>query len=256
MRWQPQHNYPDSSVHFDARPGTGGVSGDAGVRPTPVVGAGVTTLASGAAFLVGVGEDSCTNQDPPSGDRWCAFTMPSSFIGGDDLWVINVTKAAAGTPIKCDVSDLNCLLLTSTLYTGDLTLHSFFGDTLIFYADSARHSGGVRLASGNERGPPVDHNALPGGCAGHQTTDAVRCLQNPDNTTVTGRTTFDLSAGFVTVDGKALLPKVTTFIAALATDPASTSAATHRRVTAPIFRVTEPGSPGRRDPIRPAPRRS
>src|SRR5882757_4561181 len=64
------NNYPDSSVHFDARSGTGGGSGDAGVRPTPAVGDGVATLASGAAFLVGIGDDSCTNQDPPSGDRW------------------------------------------------------------------------------------------------------------------------------------------------------------------------------------------
>jgi hypothetical protein len=222
------NNYPDSSVHFDARPGTGGVSGDAGVRPTPVVGTGVTTLASGAAFLVGVGEDSCTNQDPPSGDRWCAFTMPSSFIGGDDLWVINVTKAAAGTPIKCDVSDLNCLLLTSTLYTGDLTVHGFFGDTLIFYADVGQSTAAAyawRPGAGMNSARRLTTNALLGGCAGHQTTDAVRCLQNPDNTTVTGRTTFDLSAGFVTVGGNTPLPKVTTFIATLSTDPASTAAA-------------------------------
>ena len=222
------NNYPDSSVRFDAHPGTGGVSGDAGVRPTPIVGAGVTTLVSGAAFLVGVGEDSCTNQDPPSGDRWCAFTMPSSFIGGDDLWVINVTKAAAGTPIKCDVSDLNCLLLTSTLYTGDLTLHGFFGDTLIFYADAGQTTAAAYAwRPGMNSARRLTPNALPGGCAGHQTTDAVRCLQNPDNTTVTGQTTFDLSAGFVTVGGvNTLLPKVTTFIAALTTDPGSASAGT------------------------------
>lgn len=212
------NNYPDASVQFDARPGTGGLSGDAGVRPTPAVGDSVATLVSGAAFLVGVGQDSCTNQDPPSGDRWCAFTMPSSFIGGDDLWVINVTKAAAGTPIKCDVSDLNCLLLTSALYTGDLTAHGFFGDTLIFYADA---SSAYAWRPGMTSARRLTTTALLGGCAGADTTDAVRCLQNPDNTTVTGRTTFDLSAGYVTGSGNGLLPKVATFIAALATDPAS-----------------------------------
>src|SRR5882757_4637816 len=104
-----KNNYPDSSVHFDARADRNNTI-DAGTRPPPAVGDGVSTLATGAAFLVGFGSDSCTNQDPPSGDRWCAFTMPSSFLGGNDLWVVNVTKAAAGTAIRCDVSDLNCLL--------------------------------------------------------------------------------------------------------------------------------------------------
>lgn len=218
------NNYPDSSVHFDARPGTGGGSGDAGVRPTPAVGDGVTTLATGAALLIGSGDNSCTNQDPPSGDRWCAFTMPSTFAGGNDLWVINVTRAAAGTAIKCDVSDLNCLRLTSTLYTGDLTLHSFFGDTLIFYADVGQTTASAYAwRPGMNAARRLTNLAPPGGCLGHPTTDAVRCVQNPDNTTVTTQTTLDLTAGYVTVGVTTPLPKVTTFIASLSTDPASTT---------------------------------
>jgi len=222
------HNtYPDSSVHFDARSGTGGVSGDAGVRPTPPVGDGVTTLASGAALLIGVGDDSCTSQDPPSGDRWCAFTMPSTFAGGNDLWVINVSKAAAGTAIKCDVSDLNCLRLSSTLYTGDLTLHGFFGDTLIFYADvGANSASAYAWRPGMTSARRLTNAAPPGGCVGHATTDAVRCVQNPDSTTTAGQTTLDLTAGYVTVGGNTPLPKVTTFIASVSTDPASTTAVT------------------------------
>ncbi len=219
--------YPDPSVHFDAGPGTGGGRGDAGVRPTPAVGDGVTTLASGAALLVGVGEDSCTNQDPPSGDRWCAFTMPSTFIGGNDLWVINVSKAAAGTAIRCDVSDLNCLLLSSTLYTGDLTLHTFFGDTLIFYADVGQTTASAYAwRPGMTSARRLTNRAPPGGCVGHTKTDAVRCVQNPDSTTVTGQTTLDLSAGFVTVGGNTPLPKVTTLIASLSSDPQSTATVT------------------------------
>jgi hypothetical protein len=221
------NNYPDSSVHFDARSGTGGGSGDAGMRPTPPVGDGVTTLATGAAFLVGIGDDSCTNQDPPSGDRWCAFTMPSTFAGGNDLWVINVTKAAAGTQIKCDVSDLNCLRLSSTLYTGDLTLHGFFGDTLIFYADVGQTTASAYAwRPGMTSARRLTNVAPPGGCVGHATTDAVRCVQNPDNTTVSGQTTLDLTAGYVTVGGNTPLPKVATFIASVSTDPASTTAVT------------------------------
>ena len=221
------NNYPDSSLNFNARPGTGGGSGGAGVRPTPAVGDGVTTLANGAAFLVGTGDNSCTNQDPPSGDRWCAFTMPSTFAGGNDLWVINVTKAAAGTAIKCDVSDLNCLRLSSTLYTGDLTLHGFFGDTLIFYADVGQTTASAYAWRPGMMGARrLTNVAPPGGCLGHPTTDAVRCVQNPDNTTVTGQATLDLTAGCVTVGGNTPLPKVATFIAAVSTDPASTTTGT------------------------------
>ncbi len=217
------NNYPDSSVHFDASADRGNTA-DTATRPTPAIGDGVTTLASGAALLIGIGDDSCTNQDPPSGDRWCAFTMPSSFLGGSDLWVINASKAAAGTPIHCDVSDLNCLLLTSTLYTGDLTVHSFFGDTLIFYADVGQTTASAYAwRPGMTSARRVSSNAPPNGCVGHPTTDAVRCLQNPDSTTVTGQTTLDLTAGYVTVGGNTLLPKVATLIAALSTDPVSTT---------------------------------
>ncbi len=217
------NNYPDSSVHFDSS--TGGNNADTGTRTIPPVGDGVTTLASGAAFLVGLGDNSCTNQDPPSGDRWCAFTMPSSsFLGGNDLWVIDVTKAAAGTAIRCDVSDLNCLLLTSTLYTGDLTIHGFFGDTLIYYADVGQTSASAYgWRPGMTSARRLSTNAPPNGCLGHPTTDAVRCLQNQDNTTVSGQTTFDLTAGYLTVGGNTPLPKVATIIAQLSTDPASTT---------------------------------
>src|SRR5262249_57230927 len=71
---------------------------------------------------------------------WCAFTKPGSQLGFDELWVINVTKAAAGTPIRCDTTDSNCLRLTSGLFSDPnpntgFRIHGFDGDTLIYYAE-------------------------------------------------------------------------------------------------------------------------
>jgi hypothetical protein len=218
--------YPDASPQFDAQ-GGGGSTVDAGTRPPPAVGNDVTALASGPAFLVGSGTDSCTNQDPPSGDRWCAFTLPSSFPGGDDLWVINVTQAMAGKPIKCDVSDLNCLLLSSTLYTGDLTVHAFTGDTLVFYADTGSSVGSAYAwRPGMLAARLLTTRAPLGQCAAHPKNDTVRCLQNPDNTTVTGQTLVDLSADHLSPIVTTPLPKVATFIVSLTSDPVSTAQST------------------------------
>jgi hypothetical protein len=215
------HNpYPDASVFFDARSDTGNAV-DAGVRPPPVVGDGVTQLAAGSALLVGLGSDSCTNQDPPSGDRWCAFALPSaSFPGRTDLWAINVSRAISlpAKQIHCDVSDLDCLLLTSTLYSGDLTVHGFFGDTLIYYADTGQTVGSAYAwRPGMTAGRRISSNVPLGLCTGQPKSDAVRCLQNPDSTTVAGQTTVDLVAG--NVGGTAALPKIATLIATLTTDP-------------------------------------
>ena len=217
------HNsYPDASVFFDGRPDNGGAGG--AVRPPPPVGDGVKVLAPGPALLIGIGSDSCTSQDPPSGDRWCAFALPSTFLGGTDLWAINVTHAIAGKQIRCDVSDLDCLLLTSTLYSGDLTVHGFVGDTLVYYADTGQSVGSAYAwRPGMTAARRLSSNVPLGLCTGQAKGDAVRCLQNPDSTTVVGQTSLDLTAGNISVGGTAPLPKVATLIATLTTDPPSSA---------------------------------
>src|SRR5947207_2149811 len=58
--------------------------------------------------------------------------------GSADRWVINVTRAAAGRPITCDGTDVNCLRLTSGLFNDPSSgwrIHGFDGDTLIYYAE-------------------------------------------------------------------------------------------------------------------------
>src|SRR4029079_2188926 len=77
----------------------------------------------------------CTNQVPYSTDRWCAFTKPATSLGNNELWVINATQAAAGTVIKCNTTDPNCLRLTRGLLNDSqfrFRIHRFDGDTLIF----------------------------------------------------------------------------------------------------------------------------
>ncbi len=87
----------------------------------------------GQAWLVG-GQDGCTNAVPPASfERWCAFTRKQ------ELWVVNATRGARGM-IKCDGSDPDCLLMTSTLALGyegiyEYTRPRFHGDMLLYYAD-------------------------------------------------------------------------------------------------------------------------
>jgi hypothetical protein len=213
--------YPDASVDFDAkgdapRVDTGTTTPDAG--SPPVVGPGSRALVTGPALLVGNGPDSCTNQEQATGDRWCAFARPSTFLGATDLWVVNVSKAAAGTSIKCDASDLNCLLLTSSLNDSSLAIHRFFGDTLIYYADSGARSG---PAYGWRPGMTAGRKLIGAAglqCIGHTKTDTVLCFDNADDTTVAGQTSVDVIAGSMSAGGTALLPKVSTILVSLATD--------------------------------------
>jgi hypothetical protein len=213
------HNsYPAPTVTFDAgRPDTTSSVPDAGTVAPPVVGPGSQRLLLGAALLVGTGPDSCTNQDPSTGDRWCAFALPSTFLGGTDLWVMNVSKAiGSDKPIQCDASDLNCLLLTSTLNDGDLTVHRFFGDTLIYYADTGANGGPVYgWRPGMTAGRRMTDAATGLQCVGHPSTDAVFCYQNLDTTTVAGQATADVLAGKLSVGAPAALPKVVTLFVGL-----------------------------------------
>src|SRR5205085_12683758 len=76
---------------------------------------------------------------------WCAFSrpLPGASPGGTtgELWVLNVSKALAGTVPICDGSSADCVRLTAALWTGTAvygdshpSAHRFEGDTLIFHA--------------------------------------------------------------------------------------------------------------------------
>jgi hypothetical protein len=218
----------------DGGAGAGG-SGDAG---SPMAGAGSTMIVPGNIFLIG-----CSNQTPASGDRWCAMAMQSVFQGQADLWVVNVSKAAAGTAISCSGSDPNCLRLSTNLFLDQSNAcaqngqcsgtTSFDGDTLIYYADPgstfvapSTTSDGTGFIGPVYAWRPgwVGGRALVGDtglqCFGHPKTDSAACVSNFDSTTSTTQTTVDLSAGKVpATDGAAPLPKVETVIYQASTDP-------------------------------------
>ena len=101
-------------------------------------------LVPGAARLLGNYEvERCSRSGAgTAADIFCAFSLPT--VGGrTELWVINVTKVAAGAAIPCDGSSPDCRRLTENLWTGTpiwgpshpLT-HRFEGDTLFFHADA------------------------------------------------------------------------------------------------------------------------
>ncbi|HET6284773.1 MAG TPA: hypothetical protein VFH73_27705 [Polyangia bacterium] len=213
---------PDASPGVDGNQDRGGFDGiaptdgplptvDVPPRPEPQMGAGSRLLVKEPdAILVGNGQNSCTNQVPASGDRWCAFTKPSSFLGLDDLWVINVSKAAEGKTISCTGSDVNCLRLTSALFTGDITLHGFDGDSLIYYAEN---TGGMTFLGTVYAWRPgwTQPRKITNGtgviCGGHPTSDSAYCFGNRDDK-VADQVSYDLNAGQLKDADVSILPKV------------------------------------------------
>jgi hypothetical protein len=140
-----------SSSKPDAGSGTGGsISGSAGTGGSSAGSGGGGAAGSGTAganptgSLVLPGQDwvlldngaPCTNEVGATGDRWCAIQVSPTATGVGPLWVINVSKAAAGTSINCaSGTDPNCLKLLPTLTEDPLLYHpnGFNGDTLIYY---------------------------------------------------------------------------------------------------------------------------
>ncbi|HXU79952.1 MAG TPA: hypothetical protein VN914_01055 [Polyangia bacterium] len=105
----------------------------------------VHKLVNGPLGLVGRTTTGCSSgvaKPGISADVWCAFYRAGG-QGGTELWVLNVSKAAA-RPVACDGASPECLRLTTNLWTGDPLfnaahpgIHGFEGDTLIIYADAS-----------------------------------------------------------------------------------------------------------------------
>jgi hypothetical protein len=200
------------------------------VEPPPAPGDGSKLVLGGSVTLIGSGADSCTNQTPAPGDRWCGFTKPSSNLGFDELWVINVTAAAAGTPIKCDTSDPNCLRLTSGLFSEQnsdgspsFRIHGFDGDTLIYYAElgpTARTSF-IGPVWGWRPGWPRGHKLTSDTgvvCNGHPKKAVAVCFEGADVATTQGSLFFELHAGPIAPTDTKPLPLVDKVLTAVDTD--------------------------------------
>jgi hypothetical protein len=210
----------------DAQPGAGPEGGaDAAPKPPPVAGQGAALVVPGTAFLVGHGLDSCTNARPAAGDRWCAFARP----GGDrwELWVLDVTKAAAGGVVACDGTDASCLRLSTHLYESQMTGlvdHGFNGDTLIYGetpdpGESSNPFLGVIWAW--RPGWPAGRSLTSSQglfCTGHPTSDAALCFDNRSGDGQIADLTVDLLAGRLPAAGASGLPKMDALVLVTPTD--------------------------------------
>jgi len=114
--------------------GVGGTGGAGGALP-PAMPTGSLVFQGNLAALINNGPP-CTGEMDATGDRWCAFFTP---LGGypADLYVVNVSKAAAGTSITCGTTDPNCLHLTNTFTQDSSHVALFAGDTLVYYDGTA-----------------------------------------------------------------------------------------------------------------------
>jgi hypothetical protein len=161
---------------------------DGGARDGAAGGPAQKRLVSGRARLVG-GPLSACSQPKGSADRWCAFTKPAAApIGATELWVIDVTKAIAGT-VACQQSNAACLKLTSALWTGTPDAgvvhplaHHFDGENLIFYASApvtAQAFNGPIFAW-RPGWPEAKQLSGPNGysCEGHSSADAALCIED------------------------------------------------------------------------------
>jgi len=113
--------------------GTAGTGGTGGTGNVPVAPTGAAVFRGRLPKLLNSGP-ICTFEEGATGDRWCGFfadttTTPISV----ELFVVNVTKAAAGVPITCGFPDPNCLKLTSASFQDPSHPEMFQGDTLIYY---------------------------------------------------------------------------------------------------------------------------
>jgi hypothetical protein len=216
---------PEEAQASDAGGAAGdGATADAAPKPPPVAAEGSRHVVPGAAFLVGHGLDSCTNASAPGGDRWCAFARPAGDY--NELWVLDVTKAAAGG-VACDGSDASCLRLSTRLYENRATGygdHGFDGDTLIYGETTDRGAAtspflGVIWAW--RPGWPSGRSLTSSAglfCMGHPASDAALCFDNRKGDGMIVDLTVDLLAGHLPAAGQSGLPRMDALLLVTPTD--------------------------------------
>ena len=179
---------------------------------------------AGVVQLVGSGPDTCTNQVLATTDRWCAFAKPAATLGNFELWVIDVSKVAVGVTVKCDMTDANCLRLSTGLYsdpTNGFRVEGFDGDTLTYSeVPTSSANGFIGAISAWRPGWAAGRRLTSSSgvvCNGHRATDAAICIENPV-TDASGNTTAELHAGLLDGQTGGTLPIVDTLLVSAATD--------------------------------------
>ena len=159
-------------------------------KPPPMSGGGNVLLFAGTSQLLSSGPP-CTGEAGATGDRWCAFISQSkTTLGNIDLFVVNVSRAAAGTNITCGspIGDPNCLRLTGGFFeeSAPPVSHAAFfrGDTLVYF-DLTGAPYGWRPGMANGR--MLAANVTPGDvhdCLPATKGTGLLCLQGPLDGTV------------------------------------------------------------------------
>ena len=199
--------------------GLGGAGGGTGGSPAMPTGASV--FQGTQASLLDLGAP-CTSEEGATGDRWCAIIAPSPTAPTSAaLFVVNVTKSAAGTPITCGATDANCIDLTDSF--GEDTNHPalFRGDTLVYYDATTGTPFGWRpgMAAGKALATlSADADAV---CTPSTKGSAIACLRvlptamqtDPNNTLL-----VDILAGHLEGAATPPLARVDTVIAASSAD--------------------------------------
>ncbi|HVU50525.1 MAG TPA: hypothetical protein VHL80_07545 [Polyangia bacterium] len=216
---------PADAETAPAGPGDAADAADATPKPPPVASPASRLVVPGDATLVGHGADSCTNEAGATGDRWCAFARPDGQVF--ELWVLDVTKAAAGAPIVCDGSDASCLRLSERLFKSRAAGFSdagFNGDTLIYgETTDAGESVTPFLGAlwgwrpGMAGGQPLTSD-LGIACVGQARSDAALCFENRTGDGVVTDLTVDLLAGRLSSAGASGLPRMDTLLLTATTD--------------------------------------
>jgi len=113
--------------------GTGGAAGTGGTGNVAAAPTGTPVFRGRLPKLLNSGP-ACTFEAAATGDRWCGFFADTTATPiSVELFVVNVTKAAAGVPITCGLPDPNCLKLTAASFQDPSHPEMFQGDTLIYY---------------------------------------------------------------------------------------------------------------------------
>jgi hypothetical protein len=215
----PTAGYADARSFDSGIPdATSGDADSAGTRPGPMSGLGNILVAGGPATLLQNGPP-CTGEVGATGDRWCAFSSPSSSsIGNVNLFVVNVSQAASGVKITCGggTVDRNCLKLTGGFFeeANAPVSHAalFQGDTLVYF-DLTGTPYGWRAGMPNGRVLALDivagdiRNCLPA-----RRGTAVFCVRDLVGSPTATETQSDVLAGRLDGPSDPPLRKVDTVI--------------------------------------------
>lgn len=208
--------------------GAGGTGTGGSAPPT-----GTRVLQGTQAALLDLGAP-CTNEEGATGDRWCGIIAPSALMPTNAaLFVVNVTKAAAGTPVTCGQTDPNCLQLTDTFGENPDHPAMFRGDTLIYYDATTAVPFGWRpgMTAGKALATlDSDADAFCVPSAKGTAVYCVRLLPTAMQTDPTHVALVDVLAGHLDDAATPPLARIDTVIAASAFD----QAVTHFQVRFPV----------------------